>query len=216
MKRDEIHAIIPVNVVKLSKQRLSTMLNSADRTHLSTAMLCDVVDAVKSVRLISHVTIVSADRKVRKIARSHKVHFLWEGTRRGLNKGVRLAVADSERRGATSALIIHSDIPFADSREISRFLTRCQSYSVGMVPSRDGSGTNVLFLKPPNVMKPLFGRQSYQKHRNEAEERGLSFKVVRSKALGFDVDEPNDLRRLLRHRVSGDTGKLLRNLRKHV
>jgi 2-phospho-L-lactate guanylyltransferase len=189
------------------------MLNAPDRVKLSTAMLSDVLGAVRNVSSISHVTVVSADRKVRQIARSHRADFIWEGMRRGLNKGVRLALLDAERRGASAAVIIHSDIPFANSREISRFLTRCQSYSVGMVPSRDCSGTNVLFLKPPSIMKPLFGKQSYWKHRHQAERQGVSFKVVRSRTLGFDVDEPKDLGRLLSYRGSSETGKFLRTLR---
>jgi 2-phospho-L-lactate guanylyltransferase (CobY/MobA/RfbA family) len=85
-----------------------------------------------------------------------------------------------------------------------------------MVPSRDGSGTNVLYLKPPSIMKPLFGKQSYQKHRHQAEKLGVSFKIVRSRTLGFDVDEPRDLKRLLSYRGISETGKFLRTLRERL
>ena len=204
---------MPVNVIKLSKQRLSPILNSADRARLTVAMLNDVLSEIKNVSVISGTTVVSADRKAREIAKLHNANFIWEGKRRGLNKGVRLALVDAERRGASAALVIHSDLPFANSREITRFLTRCASYSVGMIPSRDGNGTNALFLKPPSVMKPLFGRHSYHRHKVQARKGGLSFKVVRSRTVGFDVDEAQDLRRLLRCQLSGETGRFLRTVR---
>jgi len=212
-KRASIFAIVPVNVIKSSKQRLSPILNPADRARLTVAMLNDVLKSVGKVRMIKGVTVVSADLGVRPIAKSHNANFLWEGSRRGLNKGVRLAVVDSERKGASAVIVIHSDLPFASPREISRFLNQCRSHSVGILPSRDGDGTNALFLKPPGIMRPHFGRHSYQKHRVRAKERGLPVKVIRSRTMGFDVDDPEDLRRLLQCQLLGETGTFLRTLR---
>jgi 2-phospho-L-lactate guanylyltransferase len=209
-KPDLTFAIVPVNVIRLSKQRLSPILNATDRARLTVAMLNDVLRSARKVQAIKRVTVVSADTKVRRIAKAHNANFIWEGRRRGLNKGVRLAVADTERRGASAVVVIQSDLPYASSLEISRFLARCNSHSVGIVPSRHGDGTNALFLKPPSIMKPLFGKHSCQKHQVQAKQRGLSLKVIRSRAIGFDVDEPEDLRRLLRCRLSGETGKFLR------
>ena len=125
-ERNEIFAIIPVNVIKLAKGRLSPILSSGDRARLTIAMLNDVLSAVSRVRMIGRVTVVSADRRVRQIAKSYNANFIWEGKRRGLNKGVRLAVVDSERKGASAVVVIHADLPFANPREISRFLSRCQ------------------------------------------------------------------------------------------
>ena len=177
-------------------------------------MLNDVLRAVSGVKMISRVMVVSADRRVRRIANSYNANFIWEGERRGLNKGVRLAVADSERKGASAVVVIHTDLPFINSREISQFLTRCQGHAVGLVPSRDGNGTNALFLKPPGILRPVFGRHSFQKHQSLAKKCNLAVKVVRSRAIGFDVDEARDLRRLQGSRLRGETGKLLRTLRR--
>jgi len=213
-ERDQVYAIIPVNVIKLSKERLSPLLSSGDRARLTVAMLNDVLRVVSRVRVISRVTVVSADRRVRRIARSYNANFIWEGKRRGLNKGVRLAILDSEGRGASAVVVIHADLPFANSQEISRFLSRCENHSVGLVPSRDGNGTNALFLKPPGILRPVFGTHSFQKHQSLAKQRNLAVKVVRSRTIGFDVDEPEDLRRLQRCRLRGETGKLLRTAKR--
>lgn len=212
-KREQVDAIIPVNVVKLAKARLSSVLKPSDRARLTVAMLKDVLSAVSKVERISRVTVVSADRKVRQIAKSYDFNFIWEGKRRGLNKGVRLAILDSELGGARAVVVIHADLPFADSREIRRFLSKCENHSVGLVPSRDGNGTNVLFLKPPGIIGPVFGRHSFQKHQSLTKQRGLPLNVFRSRSLGFDVDEPKDLRWLLRSRPRGETDKVLRTLR---
>ncbi|HUK26788.1 MAG TPA: 2-phospho-L-lactate guanylyltransferase [Candidatus Acidoferrales bacterium] len=211
-----VDAIIPVNVVKLAKARLSPVLKPDERAHLTLAMLNDVLGAVRGVRRIGRVTVVSADQNVRKIARSYISSFIWEGERRGLNKGVRLAILDSEEKGASAVVIIHADIPFANSRDLSRFLAKCEEYSVGLVPSRDGYGTNVLFLKPPGIIKPVFGRHSFQKHQSMCKRRNLKHEVFHSRNLGFDIDEPEDLKRLLRCRLRGETGRFLRDeSRKH-
>jgi 2-phospho-L-lactate guanylyltransferase len=176
------------------------------------AMLKDVLNTVSKVRMISRVTVVSSDLSVRRIARTYNANFLLEGKRRGLNKGVRLAILESERKRASAVVVIHADLPLANSSEISRFLRGCENHSVGIVPSRDGNGTNALFLKPPGILKPVFGRRSFWKHRSLAKRNNLTVKVFHSKAIGFDVDEPKDLRRLQRSRMKGETGKLLRTV----
>ena len=208
--RDEIHAIVPVNVIKLSKLRLSPILNSSGRARLTVAMLSDVLNAVSRVRMITRVTVVSADQEVQRIADSYNAKFIWEGKKRGLNNGVKLAIANSE--GASAVVVIHADLPFANSREISRFLNRCKNHAVGLAPSRDGNGTNAIFLKPPRILSPVFGRHSFQRHLTLAKQSKLAVRVFRSGPIGFDVDEPSDLKELQDCQLRNETADFLRTL----
>jgi 2-phospho-L-lactate guanylyltransferase (CobY/MobA/RfbA family) len=86
--RDALVAIVPVNILAKSKARLAPSLNAAARRQLSTAMLTDVLTAVSKVRRVRRIIVVSADKSVRRLARVKGAHFLWEGKRRGLNKGI--------------------------------------------------------------------------------------------------------------------------------
>jgi len=210
----KVHAIVPVNVLKVSKARLTPLLNSSERAQLSVAMLEDTLEALRKAKRLDRVTVVSADYAVRKIARSHGASWLWEGRRRGLNKAVRLGIRESKHRGASAALIIHADIPLITPREIVDFLDHAAGCSVALAPSKEGTGTNALLMQPPGVVRPLFGRDSLQKHLALADRQGVSRRVIRTRGISFDVDEPKDLRRLMHRPMRNGTGRFLREMRR--
>jgi 2-phospho-L-lactate guanylyltransferase len=173
-------------------------------------MLVDVLHTLQKVRRISEITVVSADFAVRRITRPMGVHFLWEGEKRGLNKGVRLAMRDARRRRFSAALVVPSDIPLAEPREIRRFLESSDGYSVAIAPSKDGGGTNALLLRPPGVISPAFGKNSFRNHLTSARRKGFSVRVVKSTGIALDVDEPADLVVLRRLSLKNETGRLLK------
>jgi 2-phospho-L-lactate/phosphoenolpyruvate guanylyltransferase len=175
-------------------------------------MLMDVLSAIRRVRAIRRVSVVSADRAVAQIARLMGGHFLWEGERRGLNKGVRLAVCDAIRRKFSTALVLPSDIPLVTPREIQRLIRVSNGYQVALVPSKDAGGTNALLLRPPGIIHPSFGKNSFQRHLSIANRKGLSVRVVESARIALDVDEPSDLKSLKRLTLRNETGRYLRGM----
>jgi 2-phospho-L-lactate guanylyltransferase len=177
-------------------------------------MLADTLEALRKVRRLDRVTVVSADRNVKKIAAAHGASFLWEGKRRGLNKGVRLAIRESGRKGASAALIVHADIPLVTPRDILEFLNRAKGYSVALAPSKDGTGTNALLTRPPGAIQAVFGRASFRRHLALSDREGFSHRVIRTTGLSFDVDEPKDFRRLMHHSLRNETGRFLRETRR--
>ena len=186
-----------------------THLDAPNRSRLSAAMLVDVLHTLQRVEKISRVTVVSADLTVRRIIRPMRVNFLCEGKRKGLNKGVRIAMRDATRRKFSAALVIPSDIPLATPREILRLLRLSDAYPVTVTPSKDGSGTNALLLRPPGVISPAFGKNSFRKHLSNARKKRLSAKVVKSLGIASDVDEPEDLVSLNRLLMRNETGRFL-------
>jgi 2-phospho-L-lactate guanylyltransferase len=208
-----VDAIVPVNVLGKSKARLARILTPAQRNQISLSMLSDVLSVLGKVRRIRSIVVVSADRGVRSTVKRFHAHFLWEGERRGLNKGVRLAVKRAEREEASAVLVIHSDLPLLKRREINSFLRESKRSSVVLTPSRDG-GTNALFLNPPTIIKPAFGPESFRKHIELAKKRKAHYKVVKTSGICFDVDEPRDLKRLMRSpQLRNETSKFLRGLK---
>ena len=211
-RTDALIAIVPVNALNVSKARLASALTAEYRRSLSVAMLRDVLQALRRVRRINRITVVSSDRSVGRIARAMSAHFLWEGKRRGLNKGLRLALSDATRRGASATLILPSDLPLITPSEIVRFLRLSDGCSVALTPSKDGDGTNALLLRPPNVIGPSYGKDSFARHMAIARRKGCSPRVVKSKRISVDVDEPTDLIRLKRFTLRNETGRLLRSI----
>jgi 2-phospho-L-lactate guanylyltransferase len=62
--------------------------------------------------------------------------------------------------------------------------------------SHDGSGTNALLLRPPDLMPPAFGPPSLQRHIDAAKTTGASVTVLTGLELAHDIDTPEDLERL--------------------
>jgi len=209
---EPIHAVVPLNVPRKSKARLSKLLRPMERAQLAIAMLSDVLSALKGSRRVLATTVVSADKGVEKIARAFGGDFVWEGERRGLNKGLRMAISKSQRRGASAALVVHADLPFLTSQEVDRFLAMSGGYSIALAPSKDGTGTNALLLKPPDVIRPAFGRDSFNRHLRLAEQKKLRCRVVKLRGISFDVDVPRDLQELTRHPTQNATFRFLSKL----
>jgi 2-phospho-L-lactate guanylyltransferase len=194
--------------------RLAPSLSIANRSRLSRAMLVDVLHALGQVSGVRGITVVSADRSVRRIAIQAGAHFLSEGKRRGLNSALRLALRDARNRDAPASLVLPSDIPLVTPHEITRLLDLSDGYSIAITPSRDGHGTNALVLRPPGVINPAFGANSFQRHLSIANRKRLSVRVVKSKGMALDLDEPADLSRISRLSLRNRTGIFLKALDK--
>jgi 2-phospho-L-lactate guanylyltransferase len=177
-------------------------------------MLKDVLSALRRAKRIHSVTTVSGDKSVRRICKRLGASFLWEGRRRGLNRGVKLAVRHAQQRGASSVLVIHSDLPLLKPLEVDTFLKRSEGYSVALTPSKDRDGTNALLMSPPQVIRPVFGKDSFRRHLSLAKRRKARSRVLLFNGIGFDLDTPRDLVELMRRPLRNETGRVLRALRK--
>jgi len=181
---------------------------------LSVSMLKDVLSVLKKARRVRSITLVSADRQVKAVARRFGADFLWEGKRRGLNKGVKLAIERAEQADASAVLVVHADLPLLKPTEIDAFLEKSHAYAVGLTPSKAG-GTNALFLRPPRAIKPVFGKDSLRRHLRLAREKKASCKILRIRGISFDVDEPKDLVQLMHQPLRNETGHFLKSFRNH-
>jgi len=177
-------------------------------------MLKDVLSALRRTKRIHSVTVVSADKGARRICKRLGASFLWEGRRRGLNRGVKLAVRHAQREGATSVLVIHSDLPLLKPLEVDEFLKRSVGCSVALTPSKDRDGTKALLMSPPQVIRPVFGKDSFRKHLLLARQRKARSRVLLFNGIGFDVDTPRDLVGLMRRPLRNETGRVLKAFRK--
>jgi 2-phospho-L-lactate guanylyltransferase len=99
-------------------------------------------------------------------------------------------------------LVLPADLPAVSAAALDDLLARIESAStgggarpeptVGLVADRHGSGTNVLFLRPPGVIEPAFGAGSRVRHELAAIAVGARF-VELGGPLSLDVDTAADL-----------------------
>jgi 2-phospho-L-lactate guanylyltransferase len=192
-------AIVPVKGLDLAKSRLSVRLDKAARRRLVLAMLEDVLSALRGCPSVARTIVVTPDQDVAKAAAGLGAEPLVEEASGDLNGAINLAVAHASAIGAARVLVVPADVPLATPREFATLLATAErtGADVALTPSHDGSGTNALVLTPPGVMAPSFGLNSCQRHLTAARSGSLARRVVELAGLGFDVDEPGDLDRLL-------------------
>jgi 2-phospho-L-lactate guanylyltransferase len=119
-----------------------------------------------------------------------------------LNAAIASGLAYASSRGARRVLVLPADVPLTTSSELQSLVkSRGEQAGVTLAPSHDNNGTNGLLLAPPLAIAPCYGPGSYLQHLSRAMARRVDVNVVHLAGLARDIDEPDDLVRLL-----GDAG----------
>jgi 2-phospho-L-lactate guanylyltransferase len=203
-------AIVPVKNLSEAKSSLAPSLAQQHRKELVLRMLHDVLNALAAVPV--ETLVVSPDDAVLDFAGKLGAAGLKEpGV--GLNGALELGARYASSRGADSILILPADLPLLRPGDVERILASAPvSRSVVIAPSKS-NGTNALYLSPPGVMALRFGGESFPEHLAEARMAGIEPKIYRSSTLEFDVDEPQDLLRVLAEGMGTKTFDFLLSLK---
>lgn len=189
-----VWAVVPMKSLQLGKSRLSGALASEERSALSLKMFFNVLNAIIPIFGARRVVIVSQDATILALARSLHLHTVRESRPGDLNGALQQGAAYAMGRGASGVLIVFGDLPSVSSKEIRRMVeTASDQQCVVASPDRAGTGTNALFVSPPDAITFKFGVNSFRKHRSEALSRGRKWSVFRCPGLAFDVDRPEDV-----------------------
>ena len=191
-------AIVPVKGLAGAKSRLASVLSPAARRRLVVQMLGDVLAALAATPAVTRTLVVTPDAEVAAIARAQGAEIIHEDTPISLNGALRTALHASGCLADARCLLLPADVPLVTPDEIAVLLKGEPGslHRVVIAPSHDGGGTNALVLNDHDVMGPSFGPNSFKRHLEMAEALHLSPRVVRLPGLGFDIDTPEDLRRL--------------------
>jgi 2-phospho-L-lactate guanylyltransferase len=189
-------ALIPIKQLARAKERLSPALSAQGRHDLALAMYRDVLAAVLACDALDGVAVVSRDPEVSAIAAASGAGQLEEPG--DLNEALTGASYDLRRRGIDRHIVLVGDLPLASADEIEQVLA--QDADVVVVPSQDG-GTNALLLRP-GAIEFQFGLASAARHLLSARNAGWNAMQLNLRGLGFDVDTPHALRRLIADHIA--------------
>jgi 2-phospho-L-lactate guanylyltransferase len=184
------------------KRRLSDLLNDAERAALSLAMLDDVIDALVQVEEIERVLLVTPDPGLAARYAGDRVQVVADeagdsGLRTdSLNPAFQMAQRLAEGT-ATDLLLLPADLPLVGSNDVGALMRAAEDAGVALAPDRADDGTNAMLLRPPSILRPSFGEQSFGRHRHVAEQDRLSVTIVRRPGLALDLDRPTDVAALL-------------------
>jgi 2-phospho-L-lactate/phosphoenolpyruvate guanylyltransferase len=187
-------ALLPAKPLRLAKTRLGSLLPDDERMAVAAAMFTDVLRALTGSVAIDAVLVVTADPTLAAHARRNGAVVLDEGTPRGLNGAVTFGTDAAHRMGASSALVVLSDLPLLTASDVDDLMARAPARGVRVVPCKEGTGTNAILRRPPTVLPPCFGGRSLERHVGVAERHHLTCEIVRIARIEFDLDTPEDLR----------------------
>lgn len=199
----DVFAIVPVKRFENAKTRLSSVLDTDERIHLSLLMLEDTLHTLSMASSLTKVVIVSSDKRAEELATKHGANFVNEETEDGVNSAVALADRYCIKEAADATLIIPYDLPLLDKSDISKAqeLAQKESHCIVICPSHRYDGTNMLLRKPPSVIATFYDSDSYNMHVKAAILRGIAIKYLFSKSLMYDVDTPEDVFRLIKEEM---------------
>ena len=183
--------ILPIKGLATAKQRLAPDFGDEDRREIAMAL---AQDAMKLARSSSFLTwwVVSNDDEVHDLARSSGLNGVKDEGE-GLNPAVRQAIEVVTREGATSATIVPSDVPLAYSGDVLDLVDTGATSEIVLVPSAKDGGTNALYIRPPELIVPRFGRSSMQAHLALAERLGHRCSILVLPRLALDIDTVEDV-----------------------
>ncbi|MGQ9680064.1 MAG: 2-phospho-L-lactate guanylyltransferase [Candidatus Bathyarchaeia archaeon] len=208
---DSVFAAILVKSLSGSKSRLSKVLSPSERMRLTVAMLRDVLRAVRDSETVSETIIVSPESDVLKLADGLGVRGVLQ-TGQGLDGAVDQTTRWCLRNQGGSVLILPVDIPLISFEDVNNIAGLAStSRAVVISPSLDG-GTNAMLQRPPGVIPPCYGPDSFRKHLSSALSRRVKVGVYRSSRVSLDIDSPEDLRAFMEAPSRTFTYKLLSGL----
>jgi 2-phospho-L-lactate/phosphoenolpyruvate guanylyltransferase len=212
----KVSALIPVKGLRNAKQRLSSLLDAAQRETFAEMMFRDVLRQVAQARGLTDAYVVTGDRKVAEIALSLGAKVIREKAERGETDAVDFARAELAKTGCEAILIVPGDLPLIRSEEIEQLLAQVSGGAIApfalLVPSHDRMGTNALLLAPPDIIKLRFGYDSFNYHMGQLAARGLPLRILDNERIALDIDEPSDLERFLA--FGDETGEAFQAARK--
>jgi len=184
---------IPLKSLAGAKRRVSPELTPLERGALTLAMLEDVLDAAQAVTGWE-TWVVSPDEVVLEIAVRRGVRSVPE-ERPPLASAIRQVERLALEKEADALAILPGDLPLITTEALTSALRTLGP--VVLAPSHDEVGTNLLLRRPPRAIQARFGPQSFRRHLDLAEARGLPVAVVDRRELSFDLDLPSDILTLL-------------------
>ncbi|HSL66962.1 MAG TPA: 2-phospho-L-lactate guanylyltransferase [Actinomycetota bacterium] len=184
---------VPVKSLAGAKRRVAPDLTPLERGALTLAMLEDVLDAAQAVTGWQ-TWVVSPDEVVLEIAVRRGATSVPE-EKPPLASAIRQVERLATEREVDALAVLPGDLPLITTEALTAALRTLGP--VVLARSHDEAGTNLLLRRPPKAIPARFGPQSFRRHLDQAEARGLPAAVVDRRELSFDLDVPSDILTLL-------------------
>jgi 2-phospho-L-lactate guanylyltransferase len=205
--------LVPVKNLSSAKQRLASVLGQPARTALAQAMLHDVLETLHRWKARPPVALVTSDPFADHLAKRYQFEIIPDPSNPGETGAIEMATQLCVKRGVQFTLVIPADIPLIQPWEFDEIMKHAPTAGSVLVPAGDGRGTNAALRRPANLFPLRFGNDSFKPHHAAAQATGNPCLVLKLPGIAVDVDNPEDLPRLMA--MPGDT-RAQRLLRRSV
>jgi 2-phospho-L-lactate/phosphoenolpyruvate guanylyltransferase len=189
-------AIVPLKSPRTAKSRLADRLSPARRRALLFAMARHVLGTLQRTPGIDRIAIATASDEVAGFAAAHNVACIRLAGDDGPAVAFELALDALQSQMPDRVLMIAGDLPLLTCDAVRELLVSADRFDgpgVVLAPDRFGIGTNALLCKPPQLVAPRFGEESFSRHLAAVWALGVPHRVVERNELAFDLDTPADL-----------------------
>lgn len=193
-------AVIPVKRFGRALRRLAGVLDRPERGALQAAMLTDLLGACTACPGLDGVIVVSRDPAAAALAHAHGARVVPDhDPPRGMNAAVGIGQRAAGAAGHDTVLVLTADLPLARPGDLTAILQadpggdRCAV----LVPSRHGTGTNALLIRPGTAIDTHLGVDSRARHRRALAAARVPLTELTLPWVGLDIDTPQDLGLLL-------------------
>jgi len=187
----KVISIIPVKDLDHTKTRLSPLLDLKMRQDLTRSILYRTIQVIKCTGKVHVILVITPDYRVFSFAKKQGVIALLE-QEVGLNNALQQATEWCKQKAFDALLIIPSDIPFLQAKDIDSIIDMGKDEKAVIIISPDNKqdGTNALLIKPPGILNYFYGSGSYDIHCKQARNAQYKLMVYFSRSIGFDIDYP--------------------------
>jgi 2-phospho-L-lactate guanylyltransferase len=186
-------AVLPVKPFEWAKSRLEPVMTPAERSAMARGLMLGSLDALVESACFERIVVISRDAEALALAAEAGAYPMTEEAPANLNSALETVRAIALQEGATSFLVLASDLPLVQPDDIRHVVDALDGSGSVIVPDRRSEGTNALLLRPPDAIPYAFGIGSFQRHLSLLTDAGVEAKVLRVEGIAFDVDVPQDL-----------------------
>jgi 2-phospho-L-lactate guanylyltransferase len=157
-------------------------------------MLAHTVETLMDIPELEQVLVISRDPEALAVARDCGARTVREDGSPHLNIALTRATAVATTYAAQGVLILPADLPQLTKADVMAMVEAAEETRVVVIaPDHRREGTNAMLVKPAGLIQYDFGKQSFDRHFEQAKSKGVTVKVIELPSLAHDVDLPEDL-----------------------
>lgn len=160
--------------------------------------LDSLIAATKITKANEEIVVLTNNCQISKLAYNKNINTISDNNAKSLSQSLQVAAEWAEENKFSNMCIIPADFADPSMEDLVKFLSYpVKNNTLVICPSYD-LGTNAMFVSPPTLINFMYGKKSFLRHIEAANNAGIDPIVLPLDSLRFDVDTIDDFRELFK------------------